>query len=334
MDPAVAAWHQGGRVEEATLSLDGLEGRVMLRKGSYPPLPRGAFEMKTVACWNDLRPYGIEPLTGEACGLMWRILFDVTEKGRRVVGKCFGVPNIVLAEPWNRGTAEEPHVGSIMLTAEALLPLAVFALLENGCPEAYLGGRRALRVSVFVFQRREKNRDLCRRPRDRSSEDGRTVSECCNRSARPAGSREAEVQPRTGETARHRHWARKAGKAKSRRHPCRGLRKRDCVKPKVSDHRCPAEADQSFSTTRAKDSARSVQRKCPEPLHHAEAPGGARDYANSGTLTISAVTWKPFRRSEIPREGLGLVDGAGPAGLLAKPSRGVYGNIASDAHRQ
>ena len=91
--------------------------------------------MKTVASWNDLRPFGIEPLTGEACGLMWRILFEVTGRGRRIVGKCFGVPGIMLAEPRNRGTVAEPHVGSIMLTQEALVPLAVFALLENGCAE-------------------------------------------------------------------------------------------------------------------------------------------------------------------------------------------------------
>jgi hypothetical protein len=60
--------------------------------------------MKAVASWNDLRPFGIEPLTGESCGLlMWRILFDVTGQVRKVVGQFFGVPNIVLAEPWNRG---------------------------------------------------------------------------------------------------------------------------------------------------------------------------------------------------------------------------------------
>ena len=35
--------------------------------------------MKTITCWNDLTAYGISPLTGEACGLMYRILFDVTE---------------------------------------------------------------------------------------------------------------------------------------------------------------------------------------------------------------------------------------------------------------
>src|SRR5262245_57095429 len=91
--------------------------------------------MKTVTFWNDLQPFGIIPLTGEACGLMYRILFDVTATGRQVVAKCFGIPNINLPEPWNRGTQEDPHVGSIMLSHEALTPLAVFALLENGCKE-------------------------------------------------------------------------------------------------------------------------------------------------------------------------------------------------------
>jgi hypothetical protein len=36
--------------------------------------------------------------------------------------------------------AERPHVGSIMLTHEVLVPLAVFALLEHGCKEAHLMG--------------------------------------------------------------------------------------------------------------------------------------------------------------------------------------------------
>lgn len=96
--------------------------------------------MKTVACWNDLRPFGIVPLTGEACGLMYRVLFDVTERGREIVARCFGVPNINLPEPWNRGPAEGPHVGCVMLSPEALTPLAIFALLEDGCAEVYLMG--------------------------------------------------------------------------------------------------------------------------------------------------------------------------------------------------
>ena len=94
--------------------------------------------MKTVSGWKDLEPYGILPLTGEACGLMYRILFDVTAKGRDVLAKCFGIPNVNLPEPWNRGSTEDPHVGCIMLAGEMLQPLAVFALLESGCKEVYL----------------------------------------------------------------------------------------------------------------------------------------------------------------------------------------------------
>jgi hypothetical protein len=94
--------------------------------------------MKTISSWRDLQPYGIDLLTGEACGLSYRLLCDVTEQGRRIIGKCLGIPNMVLPESWNRGTAETPHVGCIMLTREMLEPLAVFALLESGCKEVYL----------------------------------------------------------------------------------------------------------------------------------------------------------------------------------------------------
>jgi hypothetical protein len=96
--------------------------------------------MKTIGSWNDLQPFGIVPLTGEACGLMYRILFDVTETGRKAIGKCLGIANMTLGEPWNRGTAADPHVGSIMLTQETLVPIAIFALLEGGCAEVYLMG--------------------------------------------------------------------------------------------------------------------------------------------------------------------------------------------------
>lgn len=94
--------------------------------------------MKTIASFGDLAAYGIEPLTGEACGLGYRILCDVTEKGRCVLSKALGIPNLVLPEAWNRGTVAEPHIGSIMLTLEMLVPLAVFGLLENGCTEVWL----------------------------------------------------------------------------------------------------------------------------------------------------------------------------------------------------
>src|SRR5262249_29351447 len=91
--------------------------------------------MKSVHCWNDLEPFGILLLTGEACGLGYRLLCDVTSSGKRVLERCFGTPNLNLPESWNRGSAENPHVGCIMLAHEMLRALAVFALLESGCKE-------------------------------------------------------------------------------------------------------------------------------------------------------------------------------------------------------
>ena len=94
--------------------------------------------MKKITCWNDLTPFGIEILTAEACGVSYRYLCDVTERGRKVLSVAFGIPNFTLAEAWNRGTAAEPHVGSIMLSQCMLTPIGVFALLESGCKEVWL----------------------------------------------------------------------------------------------------------------------------------------------------------------------------------------------------
>lgn len=104
--------------------------------------------MKMISCWADLRPYGFDTLTGEACGLMYRILFDVTASGRNVIAKCFGMPEVQLAEPWNRGSPQDPNVGSIMLSQEMILPLAVFALLESGCTRVLLCERRAIGIEA------------------------------------------------------------------------------------------------------------------------------------------------------------------------------------------
>ena len=98
--------------------------------------------MKTVNCWNDLLPYGIDPLTGEACGLSYRILFDLTAKGQKIVEKALGCK--ITSEAWNRGTKEEPHTASVMLSQEMLVPIGIFALLENGCHIVWLLDDRSL----------------------------------------------------------------------------------------------------------------------------------------------------------------------------------------------
>ena len=94
--------------------------------------------MREIGCFNDLTRFGIEPLTGESCGLGYRILCDVSAAGARLLAKLFGTPTFALAPPWNRGKPEDPHIGSVLLTHEMVLPLGVFALLEAGCPEVWL----------------------------------------------------------------------------------------------------------------------------------------------------------------------------------------------------
>jgi hypothetical protein len=91
--------------------------------------------MISINGWNDLQKYGIEWLTGEACGLGYRILCDVNKNGKHVLEKCLGVPNIELAENWNTRSSIGEHIGSIMLAPDMLKPLAIFALLEYGCRE-------------------------------------------------------------------------------------------------------------------------------------------------------------------------------------------------------
>lgn len=101
--------------------------------------------------WDDLRASGFELLTGEACGLNLRILFDVTEKGRLLFCKVFGLdPSAFnvgeikgkknsLGEAWNAGPKADPHVGSVMLNWDDLPKLSIFAALETpGVKECWI----------------------------------------------------------------------------------------------------------------------------------------------------------------------------------------------------
>ena len=58
--------------------------------------------MKTIRNWSDLRPYGIDCLTGEACGISARALCDLTEDGQKLVREFLGLPyNAPFAPAWN-----------------------------------------------------------------------------------------------------------------------------------------------------------------------------------------------------------------------------------------
>lgn len=97
--------------------------------------------MKAIDTWQDLRPYGIDILTGEACGYGMRYLCDLTEPGCRLVRELFGLRgDSPLGEPWNsRGVA------SAMIPYGLLGQLAAFALLSDGaCAVLVLKGGGAV----------------------------------------------------------------------------------------------------------------------------------------------------------------------------------------------
>jgi hypothetical protein len=96
--------------------------------------------VKIISSCKDLDAFGIRVLTGEACGLGFRLLFDLTEQGKAILEKAFDV-KLVPAEPWNRGA-----VGSIMLAPEMLPLVGTFALLESGCREVWRDGDRLVGI--------------------------------------------------------------------------------------------------------------------------------------------------------------------------------------------
>ena len=63
---------------------------------------------------------GLVPLTGEACGLSYRILCDVTARGKKTLEKALSIAQLGLHENWNHGNADDPHVGSLMLAPDLL----------------------------------------------------------------------------------------------------------------------------------------------------------------------------------------------------------------------
>jgi hypothetical protein len=94
--------------------------------------------MKAIGSWEDLKPYGIVPLTVEPDGLCYRIVCDITAKGKTIIERALGITDIQLAANWDYGTNEEPHIGSMLLIPEYLLVLSAYVLFEDGCHEVWL----------------------------------------------------------------------------------------------------------------------------------------------------------------------------------------------------
>jgi hypothetical protein len=93
--------------------------------------------MKRLENWRSLDEFGIDLLTGESCGYMFRYLCDVTARGKRIIEKCLDC-ELKLHENWNRGSPSDPHIGSVMLSPQFFAPLAAFALLDDGFAEVWI----------------------------------------------------------------------------------------------------------------------------------------------------------------------------------------------------
>jgi hypothetical protein len=94
--------------------------------------------IQTIRTWDDLSPYGIVPLVDQPCALSYRILCDLTTRGKRTLERAFSVKELILDAPRQPGSAEEQHVGSIMLAPGMLSFLALFCLLESWAYEVFL----------------------------------------------------------------------------------------------------------------------------------------------------------------------------------------------------
>lgn len=124
---------------------------------------------------QDLRHVGIETLTGEACGLMMRVLCDVNKEGAAVWREALGLlPDSVLADNWNSRVNGEPSVASIMLPRYPLETLlGVVGLIRKGgysvyiCKdESVLGVSDALSQDLQAELCKDYNAGICKKRSD------------------------------------------------------------------------------------------------------------------------------------------------------------------------
>ena len=94
--------------------------------------------MKDLRCLNDLRPYGLDVLTGEACRVMGsgRILCDADEPMQKTICDLLGLC-------WSPGLFYEAynHGGpwrSFMLPSSIHTELMAWTLLNNGCSKVMI----------------------------------------------------------------------------------------------------------------------------------------------------------------------------------------------------
>lgn len=86
--------------------------------------------MKSISQFKDLEAFGIIPLTGESDALSFRILCDLTPKGKKIVQVCLGLrSDTAFEEPWN---SRQGQVASCLISPDFVPSLGVIALVQDG----------------------------------------------------------------------------------------------------------------------------------------------------------------------------------------------------------
>lgn len=84
---------------------------------------------KSLHSFKDLKAYGINALTGEACGYSLRVLCDLNEDGVALIEEFFGSTlQVTENSNWNSQVEEKPAVGSVMLARSIFQDLALYCL--------------------------------------------------------------------------------------------------------------------------------------------------------------------------------------------------------------
>lgn len=116
--------------------------------------------------WDDMRKYGFDLLTGEACALVYRGLFDLTPEALEIVERTIGAVEIQAPSAWNsKGTY------SLLMPYILLEPLAVFALFEIEKVQRIVLARSEGRGEYLIGAANGELEELLERTRAKSLED-------------------------------------------------------------------------------------------------------------------------------------------------------------------
>lgn len=89
-----------------------------------------------VSSFFDLKKFGIEPLTGEACPFGQRILCDLNEEGKNLLEQYFGTE--ITSKNWNSFVGEDKAIASIMLSKNSLKDIVIFILFMKKYKKVYI----------------------------------------------------------------------------------------------------------------------------------------------------------------------------------------------------